>query len=174
MRQQPLIVVGPESGELLFGLRLEGEPVPWQRPKPFRMGNKTVQRFVDPYLSWRTTAIWQVARWWNSRPTLRCPLKMEVVAVMRRPPSVPSYTIDGHATSYPWEWTDGRNPSLAPGDADNFGKGVADVLQRTPAGRWNPFTKVISDDRLVIDTRSRKVYAGIDETPAIEIRCWKA
>jgi hypothetical protein len=171
----------PTRGQQLVGLRISGDPVPWARPKPFILAKNTpneriVERFTGPYAAWRTKAIREVARWWGGKPGIRVPVVVEVVAVQARPDRPPRATVGGELVAYPWVWTDGRNPSLGMGDADNFAKGVLDCLQQVPPpiGLERQLTAVLVDDRLSIHTTGRRVYAAVGEEPCTEVRIWSA
>lgn len=169
--------VPPSRGKPVAALRLAGEPHPWQRPKPFPLNGRIVERFTGSYQVWRTRAIREVASWWNRRETLRMPLVCSVVSVFPRPErQIRSVTVDGQRLEYPWPWVEGRLVHLGLGDADNLAKGILDVLQRvpTPLGMETAWTPLLADDRLVVDLRSTRWWAAEGEEPCTEIRLWHA
>jgi hypothetical protein len=166
----------PAQGRPLVALRLNGEPMPWSRPKPFHMGTRIVERFSGPFGAWRVRAIRTVASWWAGRDTIRVPVIAEVLAVVERPPRPPRATIDGQLVVYPWPWTDDRRPALTIGDVDNYAKAMLDILQQTPKpiGMELTTTPVLADDRLVVELRARRLYAALGEEPCTEVRLWIA
>lgn len=167
----------PSRGKPVAALRLKGDPMPWTRPKPMRIGDRITERFQGPYAKWRTRSIREVAVWWARKEPLRVPLVCSVVSVFPRPERpIPSVTVAGRRLEYPWPWVEGRLVHLGLGDVDNLAKGILDVLQRvpTPLGMETAWTPVLADDRLVVDLRSTRWWAAMGEEPCVEVRLWHA
>ena len=159
----------------MFAFTLPGEPQPWQRPKPMRIGKgekaRMVERFQGDYANWRLATIALLSVWWNGRPSVRLPLEVHVVAVLPRPPKRPKYTIAGEPAEHPWPWSrdlegTGRCPTLAVGDVDNYAKAVLDIMQRTTPA-------ILADDRFVTDLRASKRFAAVGAGPCTEVRAWR-
>lgn len=160
-------------GEPVAAFVIAGEPQPWKRPKPMKIGGRIAERFQGAYRKWRLAAIDAVSAWWFGQGNIapvRSPLMVRVVAVFPRPSSPPAVTIAGEVVRYPWPWTAGRNPALVVGDVDNIAKAVLDIVQREGRG----IGPLLVDDRFVVSLEVAKFYAAIGEEPRTEVRIWRA
>lgn len=182
-----------QPGESLLALRVVvragGEvlsPAPKARPRvrvvTTREGESFGQAGMDPtYRRWMREALALFRGLWGERATIDVPVRARVDGVFPRPSkAVQGAQVCGQWVSYPFPWTDGRNPYMGNGgDADNVGGAVLDALQPPPKDlaprkKDPPGNSPLLNDRLVVELHVRLWYAAVGEEPCVEARLWRA
>lgn len=171
-------IVDETLGEPLLAVRIPGGPQPVQRV-PTSAGGRILGISRGPdYQGWIRVAVRMLKRWRidTGREPIAEFVWAGVTSVYARPTKPPrGYRLRRKGApaserstfiSYPWPWTDGRNPCGAGADVDNLLKGPVDALVESG---------LLLDDRLVMDLRpGGRWYAARGEQPCMEVRLWRA
>jgi Holliday junction resolvase RusA-like endonuclease len=157
----------------LLSIRLNGEPVPY-RYTLVRIGGKDSKRSViaddKGYAEWKRDAIGRMSKWRIEQrfERVQVPVVCEVASWRARPAKLQTFiSIDGLPVHLPPAWVGslGRIPWPVVGDTTNFGKAAEDAVVQA---------SLLLDDRLCLETHSRKGYAAVGEQPCVEVKLWSA
>lgn len=156
----------PDYGRPLLAVGILGKPVRAKHACTCH-GEHPGTRPLPDWKDWRRYAIDVLREHWGRRPTLVCPVVVQVVAVFqrsRRPRK--TFDLKGETHPYPYPWTSGRVPYVGRPDFDQVWKAAVDVCVHA---------EILRDDPLVVrDAGSDRVYAAEGEEPCVEVRLWRA
>lgn len=136
---------------MLFSVPVEPKGKP--RAMPVRMGKSVRMVKTKDARQWADTLA-QYAALHLPRELITEPVRVDIVAIHRRPAYMSKRDRSGQL-----KFSSGLIPCKKKPDIDNIVKHVYDALRRF----W-------SDDCLVVDGRSAKLYSEIDGEPRIVIR----
>lgn len=157
-------LVRSDYGTPIFGAMLPIEPRSASRPRAGLRGNKLMSYNDDEYTAWKRAAAMMLQNVAGPIAPLNRLVIASVLAVFARPERRPKPTVEGEEV--PLHWHDGRCWAGAiRSDVDNIAKAVLDAAVQGG---------IIADDRLVVELRSRKVYAAKGEKPCVELRLYDA
>lgn len=130
-----------------------GQPVPKGRPRFGTRAGRPVTYTDGKTLSYERTVAWYAGQGWRGVGPLVEPVRVEVVAVLKRPQAL-----------YRRKDPDGELHAPGRPDLDNCIKAVLDGLNQS--GVWR-------DDAQVVEVTGRKIYHGKAGAPETRVRVWR-